>query len=180
MERRSGIGVDCSITRSSADYRRHMQMTRCCTIRNAHNETCSISQKVVATATTVHHWLGRGQWPLAASGADTIRCANQAGCPIALHLHLEEKPKEFFARGPLQRTFHSGRSGHRYMYVYVFCTWATSLCSLNQILLIMIVNCFINRRTRIAHSGTRFGEKNEKLTSSFKLLVAFKFYAYDM
>lgn len=47
MERRRGIGVDCSITRSSADYRRHMQMTRCCTIRNAHNETCSISQKVV-------------------------------------------------------------------------------------------------------------------------------------
>lgn len=95
MERRSGIGVDCSITRSSADYRRHMQMTRCCTIRNAHNETCSISQKVVATASTVPHWLGPGQWPLAASGADTIRCANQAGCPIALHLHLEEKPKEF-------------------------------------------------------------------------------------
>lgn len=61
--------VYCSTTRSSADYRRHMQMTRCCrSCRNAHNETCSISQKVVATVlplwpTPTHS--GRG-WPLAA------------------------------------------------------------------------------------------------------------------
>lgn len=143
MERWSGIGVDCSITRSSADYRRHMQMTRCCTIRNAHNETCSISQKVVATASTVPHWLGPGQWPLAASGADTIRCANQAGCPIALHLHLEEKPKEFFCPRTIAAHFPFGQIGPQ-IYVYIFCTWATSLCSLNQILLIRIVNCFIN------------------------------------
>lgn len=131
--------------------------TRCC--RNAHNETCSISRKVVVTVTTVPG-SGRGR-PLAVLTQSDVQTKRVAQ---SLHLHLEETPKKkefviFLCPQSIAAHFPFEQIEPQ---IYMFFVLGQPLCSLNQILLIVIVNCFINRQARSAHSGIRCVKKSMK------------------